>query len=67
MIIGRETQPWRRTVEEETSQRKIHRELLAEEVHGVWKPMLLQLLWAEAVEQCWVLDGTGRQLQYSLR
>ena len=39
--------------------RKIHLELLAEETDVVWKPVLLELLMADTVEQCRVLDGQG--------
>ena len=38
----------------------------AEEADGVWKPLLLELLRADAVEQCQILDRTGHQLQHSL-
>ena len=60
---GREIQSLGRTVVEETSRIKIFLELAAEELVGAQRPVLLTNYF---VEHCWVLDGTGHQLQHSL-
>ena len=60
---SREIQSLGRTVVEGTFWRKIFLELAAEELVGAQRSVVLTKF---VVEHCWVLDGSGHQLQHSL-